>query len=65
MEAGAVPLAASLAPGASIDAKADGASDGLLESETIDGGTIASGVALLLMTGSLAVVFVSVRRRRA
>jgi len=65
MEAGAVPLAASLAPGASIDAKADGASDGLLESETIDGGTIASGIALLLMTGSLAVVFVSVRRRRA
>ena len=65
MEAGAVPLASSLAPGAPIDVKAEGASDGLLESETLDGATIVSGAALLLLTGSLAVVFVTVRRRRA
>jgi len=65
MEAGAVPLASSLAPGAPIDVKAEGASDGLLESETLDGATIVSGAAMLLLTGSLAVVFVTVRRRRA
>jgi hypothetical protein len=37
----------------------------ILESGELDGATIASGAALLLLTGSLAVVFVSVRRRRA
>jgi hypothetical protein len=65
MEAGAVPLASSLAPGAPIDVKAEGASDGPPESETLDGATIVSGAALLLLTGSLAVMFVSVRRRHA
>ena len=65
MEAGADPLASSLAPEASMDVKADGATGVLLESGTLDGATIASGAALLLLTGSLVVVFVSVRRRRA
>ena len=65
MEAGADPLASSLAPEASVDAKADGTTGVLLESGTFDGAAIASGAALLLLTGSLAVVFVNVRRRRA
>ena len=65
MEAGADPLASSLAPEASMDVKADGTTGVLLESGTLDGATIASGAALLLLTGSLVVVFVSVRRRRA
>jgi hypothetical protein len=65
MEAGAVPLASSLAPEASMAVKADGVSNELVASGTLDGAAIASGAALLLLTGSLAVVFVSVRRRRA
>jgi hypothetical protein len=65
MEAGAVPLASSLAPEASMEVKADGTSDEILASGTLDGAAIVSGAALLLLTGSLAVVFVSVRRRRA
>jgi len=65
MEAGADPLASSLAPEASIDAKADEVTGQILESGELDGAAIASGAALLLLTGSLAVVFVSVRRRRA
>ena len=65
VEAGSDPLAASLAPEASVDVKADGTTGVLLESGTFDGAAIASGAALLLLTGSLAVVFVSVRRRRA
>jgi hypothetical protein len=65
MEAGADPLASSLVPEASMDVKADGATGQILESGALDGATIASGAALLLLTGSLAVVFVSVRRRRA
>ena len=65
MEAGADPLASSLAPEASMDVKADGTTGVLLESGTLDSATLASGAALLLLTGSLVVVFVSVRRRRA
>jgi hypothetical protein len=65
MEAGADPLASSLVPEASIDVKADGVNGQILESGALDGAAIASGAALLLLTGSLAVVFVSVRRRRA
>jgi hypothetical protein len=65
MEAGADPLASSLAPEASVDVRADGTTGVLLESGTFDGAAIASGAALLLLTGSLAVVFVTVRRRRA
>ncbi|MBJ7482245.1 MAG: hypothetical protein JHD30_01610 [Chloroflexi bacterium] len=65
MEAGADPLASSLVPEASIDAKADEVTGQILESGALDGAAIASGAALLLLTGSLAVVFVSVRRRRA
>ena len=65
MEAGADPLASSLAPEASVDVKADGTTGVLLESGTFDGAAIASGAVLLLLTGSLAVVFVNVRRRRA
>ena len=65
MEAGTDPLASSLVPEASIDVKADGVTGQILESGALDGAAIASGAALLLLTGSLAVVFVSVRRRRA
>ncbi|MBJ7361052.1 MAG: hypothetical protein JHD27_05445 [Chloroflexi bacterium] len=65
METGADPLASSLAPEASMEVKADGASDEILASGALDGAAIVSGAALLLLTGSLAVVFVSVRRRRA
>ncbi len=65
LEAGANPLASSLAPEASMAVKADGVSNELFTSETLDGATIVSGAALLLLTGSLAVAFVSVRRRRA
>jgi len=65
MEAGVDPLASSLVPEASIDAKADEVTGQILESGALDGAAIASGAALLLLTGSLAVVFVSVRRRRA
>lgn len=65
LEAGAEPLASSLAPEASMDVKADGATGVLLESGTLDGAAIASGAGLLLLTGSLLVLFVSVRRRRA
>ena len=65
MEAGAEPLASSLAPGASMEVKADGTASVLVESGSPDVATIASGAALLLLTGSLAVVFVTVRRRRA
>jgi len=65
MEAGAEPLASSLAPEASMEVKADGATGQILESGALDGAAIASGAALLLLTGSLAVVIVSVRRRRA
>jgi hypothetical protein len=48
-----------------MDVKADGTTGVLLESGTLDAAVIASGAALLLLTGSLTVVFVSVRRRRA
>ena len=65
METGADPLASSLAPEASMEVKADGTSDEILASGTLDGAAIVSGAALLLLTGSLAVVFVSVRKRRA
>jgi hypothetical protein len=65
MEAGADPLASSLVPEASIDVKADGVGDEILAPGALDGAAIVSGAALLLLTGSLAVVFVSVRRRRA
>ena len=65
LEAGTSPLASSLAPEASMEVKADGVNDELIASGTLDGAAIASGAALLLLTGSLAVVFVSVRRRRA
>ena len=65
MEAGADSLASSLAPEASMDVKADGTTGVLLASGTLDGAAITSGAALILLAGSLAVVFVSVRRRRA
>jgi hypothetical protein len=65
MESGGELVGASLAPEASMEVKADGASGQILESGTLDATTIVTGAALLLLTGSLAVVFVSVRRRRA
>jgi len=65
MESGSDLVGASLAPDASMEVKADGATGQILESGTLDAATIATGVAVLLLTGSLAVVFVSVRRRRA
>jgi hypothetical protein len=65
MEAGADPLASSLAPDASMEVKTDGSVGVLVESGSPDVAAIASGAALLLLTGSLAVVFVTVRRRRA
>ncbi len=65
MEAGADSLASSLAPEASMDVKANGTTGVLLASGTLDGAAITSGAALILLAGSLAVVFVSVRRRRA
>jgi hypothetical protein len=65
LEAGTSPLASSLAPEASMAVKADSVSDELIASGALDRAAIASGAALLLLTGSLAVVFVSVRRRRA
>lgn len=65
LESGGDLVFASLAPEASTNVKVDGATSVLLESGTLDAAAIASGAALLLLTGSLAVVFVSVRRRRA
>lgn len=65
VEAGSDPLAASLAPEASVDVKAGGVSDETVESAALDSATIVTGAALVLLTGSLAMVFVSVRRRRA
>lgn len=65
MDAGAVPLASSTVPLASSDAKAGGEGDELHELGEIEGSTLAAAAALLLLTGSLAVVFVTVRRRRA
>ena len=65
MESGGDLVFASMAPEASTNVKVDGATSVLLESGTLDAAAIASGAALLLLTGSLAVVFVSVRRRRA
>jgi len=65
MDAGAVPLASSTVPLASSDAKAGGEGDELHELGQIEGSTLAAAAALLLLTGSLAVVFVTVRRRRA
>ena len=65
MEAGADSLASSLAPEASMGVKANGTTGVLLASGTLDGAAITSGAALILLAGSLAVVFVSVRRRRA
>ena len=65
MEAGADALTSSLAPDASMEVKADGTASVLVASGTLDVAAIASGAALLLLTGSLAVVFVTVRRRRA
>jgi hypothetical protein len=65
MESGGDLVFASLAPEASMDEKADGATGVLPESGRLDVAAITTGAALLLLTGSLAVVFVSVRRRRA
>ena len=65
MEAGADPLASSLAPDASMEVKADETASLLVAPGTLDAGAVASGAALLLLTGSLTVVFVTVRRRRA
>ena len=65
MESGSDLVGASLAPEASMEVKADGATGQIPESGTLDAATIATGAAVLLLTGSLAVVFVSVRRRRA
>jgi hypothetical protein len=65
MESGSDLVGASLAPEASMEVKVDGATGQILESGTLDAATIATGAAVLLLTGSLAVVFVSVRRRRA
>lgn len=65
METGADPLASSLAPEASMEVKADGTRGEILASGTLDGAAIVSGAALLLLTGSLVVTIVSVRRRRA
>ncbi|MEO0064056.1 MAG: hypothetical protein RLZZ377_482 [Chloroflexota bacterium] len=65
MESGGDLVFASLAPEASMDEKADGTTGVLPESGRLDVAAITTGAALLLMTGSLAVVFVSVRRRRA
>jgi hypothetical protein len=65
MESGSDLVGASLAPEASMEVKADGASGQILESGALDATTIVTGAAVLLLTGSLAVAFVSVRRRRA
>jgi len=65
MESGSDLVGASLVPEASMEVKADGASGQILESGTLDATTIVTGAAVLLLTGSLAVAFVSVRRRRA
>lgn len=58
MDAGAVPLASS-------DVIASKADSGRLASGEFDAWALASSAALLLLTGSLATVFVTVRRRRA
>lgn len=65
MDAGGEVLGATLAPEATSDAKADGSLSALPGSAVIDGATFASVAGLLLLTASLAVVFVTVRRRRA
>ncbi len=65
MEAGASTLASGSVPLASMDVQASGANDEFAETDERDGATIVTGAALLLLTGSLAVAFVSVRRRRA
>lgn len=65
LEAGGVPLASSLVPMASADANVASGQDEHAESEEVDEAAIAYGAALLLLSGSLAAVFISVRRRRA
>ncbi len=65
VEVGSDFLAASLPPEASMAVKTDSVSDELQVPGALDGAAIVSGAALLLLAGSLAVVFVNVRRRRA
>jgi hypothetical protein len=65
VEAGSEPLASSLAPEASSDSKVDGVTGVLHQSGELDASSVVTGAALLLLTASLAVVFVTVRRRRA
>jgi hypothetical protein len=48
-----------------LDSKADGVTGVLPVSGEFDASSIVTVAALLLLTGSLAVVFVTVRRRRA
>jgi len=49
----------------STDVKAVAESGEILESRELDVAAIISGTSLLLLIGSLAVVYVTVRRRRA
>ena len=65
LEAGAVPLASSLVPMASADANAASGESDRAEMEEVNEAAIAYGAALLLLSGSLAAVFITVRRRRA
>ncbi|MFZ9277796.1 MAG: hypothetical protein ACO25J_01645 [Candidatus Limnocylindrus sp.] len=65
VEAGSESLASSLAPEASSDSKVDGVTGVLHQSGELDASSVVTGAALLLLTASLAVVFVTVRRRRA
>jgi len=65
LDVGAAPLASSSLPMASTDVKAAAESGEILESRELDVAAIISGTSLLLLIGSIAVVYVTVRRRRA
>lgn len=65
MEAGADALSSSDLPEASMAVTVNGGAGAPLQSEALDVTIVVSGAALLVLTGSLAVAFVTVRRRRA
>ena len=65
LEAGSAPLESSLVPQASTDVMAEGVSGDSAEEDEIPGGTVVTTAALLLLSGSVTVAFITVRRRRA
>jgi hypothetical protein len=65
VEAGGDPLATSIAPEATMSVKSDGGDEDFRTGGGTNGLPIITGAALLLLSGSLVTLVVSVRRRRA